>query len=83
MRDEEDTDADKDIMCEEEGDHLAVTLDLHNVLSLPVDEMANAARDGVGRLNQRRWDLLTMKQSTSRSLNDGLHIHGSQRQIMM
>ena len=45
---------DKDILFEEEGNPLAVISVLQSLLSLPMDEMASTARDGIGRLNLKK-----------------------------
>ena len=49
-----DANIDKDILFGEEGDPSAVISVLQSLLSLPMDEMASTARDGIGRLNLKK-----------------------------
>ena len=49
-----DANVDKDILFGEEGDPLAVISVLQSLLSLPMDEMGSAARDGIGQLNLKK-----------------------------
>ena len=53
-KNDKDDNADEDIIFEEEGHPSAVISVLQSLLSLPMDEMASATRDSIGRLNLKK-----------------------------